>query len=64
MEFSANQIAALVNGTVEGDGDITVNTFAKIEEGQSWCVVFSRKSEVCTLPLHIEVFCHIGITRF
>ena len=24
MEFSANQIAALVNGTVEGDGDILV----------------------------------------
>ena len=34
MEFSAIQIAALVNGTVEGDGDVKVSTFAKIEEGQ------------------------------
>lgn len=40
MEFSANQIAALVNGTVEGDGDITVNTFAKIEEGHPGALSF------------------------
>lgn len=40
MEFSANQIAALVNGTVEGDGEVTVNTFAKIEEGHPQALSF------------------------
>ena len=28
MTFSANQIASLVNGIVEGDGNATVSTFA------------------------------------
>ncbi len=40
MEFSANQIAALVNGTVEGDGNVTVMTFAKIEEGHKGAISF------------------------
>ncbi|MCM1022023.1 MAG: UDP-3-O-(3-hydroxymyristoyl)glucosamine N-acyltransferase [Muribaculaceae bacterium] len=40
MEFSANQIAALVNGAVEGDGNVTVNTFAKIEEGHKGAISF------------------------
>ena len=40
MEFSAIQIAALVNGTVEGDGDVKVSTFAKIEEGQPGAISF------------------------
>ena len=31
MEFTANQLAAMVNGTVEGDGNVTLNDFAKIE---------------------------------
>ena len=33
MEFSANQIAALAGGVVEGDGEVKINTIAKIEEG-------------------------------
>ena len=33
MKFSASQIAALLNGTVEGNPDIEVWNFAKIEEG-------------------------------
>ncbi|MCM1336288.1 MAG: UDP-3-O-(3-hydroxymyristoyl)glucosamine N-acyltransferase [Candidatus Amulumruptor caecigallinarius] len=33
MEFTANQIAGMVGGTVEGDGDVLINDFAKIEEG-------------------------------
>ena len=33
MEFSAKQIAGFIQGTVEGDENITVHTFAKIEEG-------------------------------
>lgn len=33
MEFSAEQIAHLLNGTVEGDKDTLVNNLSKIEEG-------------------------------
>lgn len=40
MEFSATQIAALVNGTVEGNGDVKVNTIAKIEEGHPGAISF------------------------
>lgn len=34
MEFSAKQIAALLNGTIEGDPETTVNNLSKIEEGR------------------------------
>ena len=40
MEFSASQIAALCNGTVEGDSDVKVNTIAKIEEGHEGSISF------------------------
>ena len=40
MTFSANQIASLVNGTVEGDGNATVSTFAKIEEAGKGSITF------------------------
>lgn len=40
MQFSANQIATLVNGTVEGDGNVIVNTIAKIEEGRPGAISF------------------------
>lgn len=40
MEFSVNQIAALANGTVEGDGDVMINTIAKIEEGHPGAISF------------------------
>lgn len=40
MEFSANQIAALAGGTVEGNGDVKINTFAKIEEGVPGAISF------------------------
>src|SRR6478735_9176424 len=33
MEFSAQQIAALLNGEVQGDENIVVNNLSKIEEG-------------------------------
>jgi UDP-3-O-[3-hydroxymyristoyl] glucosamine N-acyltransferase len=33
MEFSAQQIAQLLNGTIEGNENITVNNLSKIEEG-------------------------------
>lgn len=40
MEFTAQQIATFVNGTIEGNPDATVNTFAKIEEGVPGAISF------------------------
>ncbi|MDE6199950.1 MAG: UDP-3-O-(3-hydroxymyristoyl)glucosamine N-acyltransferase, partial [Muribaculaceae bacterium] len=40
MQFSANQIAQLTGGTVVGDGDVTVSTVAKIEEGHPGAISF------------------------
>lgn len=40
MEFSVNQIAALANGTVDGDGEVKINTIAKIEEGHPGAISF------------------------
>lgn len=40
MEFTAKQIAAYLQGTVEGDENATVKTFAKIEEGTEGALSF------------------------
>lgn len=40
MEFTAEQIAALVNGKIEGDGSVAINDFAKIEEGVPGAISF------------------------
>ena len=40
MELTANQLAALVHGDVEGDGDVKIGTFAKIEEGHPGALSF------------------------
>ncbi|MBA3707156.1 MAG: UDP-3-O-(3-hydroxymyristoyl)glucosamine N-acyltransferase [Bacteroidetes bacterium] len=40
MEFSAQQIAALLNGTIEGDGNIKVSSLSKIEEGKNGSISF------------------------
>lgn len=40
MEFTAKQIAEFIKGTVVGDEDATVNTFAKIEEGIPGAISF------------------------
>jgi UDP-3-O-[3-hydroxymyristoyl] glucosamine N-acyltransferase len=40
MEITANQIAELINGTVEGDINVTVNDFSKIEEAQPGTLTF------------------------
>ena len=40
MEFSAKQIAELIQGRVEGDENITVSDFAKIEEGKPGAISF------------------------
>ncbi|WP_317169449.1 UDP-3-O-(3-hydroxymyristoyl)glucosamine N-acyltransferase [Mucilaginibacter humi] len=40
MQFTAQQIASLLNGTVEGDPSVAVNQLAKIEEGVSGSLSF------------------------
>src|SRR6187549_1910677 len=40
MTFSALQIAALINGKTEGNANIAVNSFGKIEEAQNGQLAF------------------------
>lgn len=40
MEFKAGQIAALIGGEVDGDPEVCVNTFAKIEEARTGALTF------------------------
>lgn len=40
MEFTARQIADFLQGTLEGDPQATVSTFAKIEEGKPGAISF------------------------
>lgn len=40
MEFSAEMIASFLGGAVEGDGKVTVNTVAKIEEAKEGALAF------------------------
>ena len=40
MEFSAQQIAAFLHGDVEGDGNVRVSDFSKIEEGRPGTLTF------------------------
>jgi len=40
MEFSAEMIAAYLDGEIVGNRDVKVNTMAKIEEGTSGALSF------------------------
>lgn len=40
MQFTANQIATLLNGYVEGNPDVLVNQLAKIEDGEGGALAF------------------------
>lgn len=40
MKFTAQAIASIINGKIEGDGNVEVSTFAKIEEGQPGAISF------------------------
>jgi len=40
MQFTAQQIATLLNGKLEGDPTVTVNTVARIEEAGEGCLSF------------------------
>lgn len=45
MIFSAGQIASLINGKVEGNADITVSSFGKIEEAKEGQLAFLANSK-------------------
>ena len=40
MEFTAKQVADLIGGRVEGNEQVVINTFAKIEEGKEGAISF------------------------
>ncbi|MDR0823928.1 MAG: UDP-3-O-(3-hydroxymyristoyl)glucosamine N-acyltransferase [Prevotella sp.] len=40
MTFTAQQIATVLNGTIEGDSSIVVNNFSKIEDGKPGTLTF------------------------
>lgn len=40
MEFKASDIASLLNGEIEGDGDVKVHTVTKIEDGKEGALAF------------------------
>lgn len=40
MEFTAQMIAGLIDGTIVGDPEAKVNDFAKIDEGKPGCISF------------------------
>lgn len=40
MQFSAKQIAGILNGEIEGNAEVTVNTLSKIEEGKPGSISF------------------------
>ncbi len=63
MEFTANQIAALAGGTVEGNGDVKLTTVAKIEEGHPGALSISCQPQVYTLYLHHRIIGCAGQQR-
>jgi UDP-3-O-[3-hydroxymyristoyl] glucosamine N-acyltransferase len=65
MEFKAQQIAALIGGTVEGNPNASIHTFAKIEEDTEGAIsfyydpkfesyVYETKSSVLLVPKSFE----------
>jgi UDP-3-O-[3-hydroxymyristoyl] glucosamine N-acyltransferase len=51
MQFTAQEIASLLNGTVEGDPSVAVNQLAKIEEATQGTLSFLAN------PKYEQVFC-------
>ena len=43
MQFTAQEISLLLNGTVEGDGFVRVDRLAKIENGDVGSLTFLTK---------------------
>ena len=49
MEFKAKDIAALLKGVVEGDGEVMVNNVSKIEEGKPNTLAFLANPKYNTI---------------
>lgn len=73
MEFTAKQIAEFIQGSVEGDENATVHTFAKIEEGVSGAISFlsnpkythylyDTKSSIVLINKDLELEKHVNTT--
>ncbi|TLU98963.1 UDP-3-O-(3-hydroxymyristoyl)glucosamine N-acyltransferase [Dyadobacter luticola] len=45
MKFTVSEIAQMLDGTIVGDEKITINSAAKIEEGQPGCISFLANSK-------------------
>ncbi|MCH3993866.1 MAG: UDP-3-O-(3-hydroxymyristoyl)glucosamine N-acyltransferase [Prevotella sp.] len=54
MEFTAKQIAAFIQGRVEGDENATINTFAKIEEGVPKAISFLANPKYISYIYHTK----------
>ena len=55
MKFTAGQLAALINGTVEGDAGAVVNTYSKIEEAHEGSLTFLANPNILIIsiqPMH------------
>ena len=56
MQFSASQIAQIINGKVEGDANIAVASFGKIEEANNGQLTFLPMLSMkifYTVPMHL-----------
>ena len=73
MQFTATQIADLINGKIEGDPDIAVSSFGKIEEATEGQLAFlanpkyeeflySTKASVIIINTTLQVEKEIGAT--
>ena len=56
MDFTARQIADVLNGKVEGDPEVAVSRLAKIEEGLPGTMTFP-----CEPALHPAYLYHKGL---
>ena len=54
MEFTAQQIAGLINGRVEGNPDAKISTFAKIEEGKAGAISFRANAKYVNYSYETE----------
>lgn len=54
MEFTAKQIATFIQGRIEGDENVTVNTFAKIEEGIPKAISFLANPKYINYLYHTQ----------
>ena len=51
MKFSVQQIADLIEGSVEGDGKAIVSSLSKIEEGKEGTLSFLANPSI--YPIHL-----------